>query len=168
MAFGGFKRGKLIEVPPGECAYVGSAMALKGSTCLAKRLLRHATRTGSQDPHLIRETMLDEFPQQGLSDGNLQPPDGKTLRWNVDHLLDASVAELVRAYVVRSPLALEPAIGDMLESDPQTIVFVKGLGANDRPGSTYLLRVEADCDWWNDLPARLDSLREAANGAAMS
>ena len=54
----------------------------------------------------------------------------------------------------------------MLESDPQTTIFEKGLGANDRPGSTCLLRVAADEAWWQGLPARLDALRAAAAHAA--
>lgn len=47
----------------------------------------------------------------------------------------------------------------MLEDDSAIVVFEKGLGGNDRPGHTYLLRVEADDTWWNVLAARLDSLR---------
>ena len=50
MPFGRFKRGKLIEVQAGNYAYIGSAMAMQGSTCLAKRLLRHATRSGDDSP----------------------------------------------------------------------------------------------------------------------
>jgi hypothetical protein len=47
LSFGRFKKGKLIDVRPGTYVYIGSAMAKQGATCLAKRLLRHATRSGS-------------------------------------------------------------------------------------------------------------------------
>lgn len=162
LRFGRFKRGKLIDVRPGSYAYIGSAMAQQGATCLAKRLLRHATRTGEKPPHAIRDAMLSDFPLVGLADSALQPPPRKTLRWNVDHLLDASGAELVAAYVIRSSQNLEPLVGDMLEADRHTVVFERGLGAHDRRGSTYLLRVEADEEWWHGLTERLESLHEAA------
>lgn len=161
MPFGRFKRGKRIAVPVGQYAYVGSAMGRKGSVCLSKRLLRHASRSGDKDAHAVRKIMLSQFPRMGLASIDLHAPEQKNLKWNVDHLLDVEVADLVIAYIVRSPVVLEPAIGDMLENDAHTIVFEKGLGANDRPGSTYLLRVEAEQDWWNELVPRLETLRES-------
>ena len=108
--------------------------------------------------------MLSEFPTIGLAEVDLQPPERKTLRWNVDHLLDTSSADLVSAHVVRCSFKLEPDIGDMLEADPSTVVFERGLGAGDRPGSTYLLRVEADKDWWHELTGRLEMLHQVAHG----
>lgn len=162
MKCGRFKRGKLITVPPGEYLYVGSAMAKQGSTCLARRLLRHASRSEEKTAHSIRKTMLGQFPKMGLSDLALKAPASKTLRWNVDHLLDRPEVELVAAYLIRCPVELEPAIGDMLEDDAHTKVIQKGLGANDRPGSTCLLRVDAEEVWWHKLRARLTSLRKKA------
>lgn len=166
MPFGRFKRGKLIEVQPGHYAYVGSAMALRGATSLAKRLLRHSSRSGEQPPHPIQATMLSQFPKLGVASNELQAPTDKRLRWHVDYLLDKSSVELVAAYVVRSSLVLEPSIGDMLEGDPHTVVFEPGLRASDRPGSTYLLRVEAEESWWRRLANRLRSLRLIDSGTA--
>lgn len=70
LSFGRFKKGKMIDVRSGDYAYIGSAMAKQGATCLAKRLLRHATRSGSNAPHTIRAAMLSEFPDGRL--GRLQ------------------------------------------------------------------------------------------------
>jgi len=162
MPFGRFKKGKVINVHAGEYLYIGSAMAIRGSTCLAKRLLRHASRCGTGSPHTIREDMLNEFSQRGLANTELRVPIHKTLRWNVDHLLDNSSVDLSAVYVVRCDQILESKIGDLLENDSATVVFEKGLGANDRPGHTYLLRVDADENWWKSLPQRLDTLRQAA------
>lgn len=91
----------------------------------------------------------------GLADSSLQPPPQKTLRWNVDHFLDSSYAELAAAYLIRSASILESEIGDMLEADPRTFAFGRGLDAHDQRGSTYLLCVEADEDWWLGLMERL-------------
>ena len=102
LRFGRFKKGKLISTPAGEYAYVGSALAEKGATTLARRLVRHATRSGDQRPHRIREAMLSQFAECGLGDGDLLPRRGKTLHWNVDFLLDLPSAELVRR--LRNPL----------------------------------------------------------------
>src|SRR5688572_27402755 len=66
MAFGGFKGGKPITVQPGWYSYVGSALGVKGPSCLARRLVRHATRLGSNLAHPIRSLMLNEFRRVGL------------------------------------------------------------------------------------------------------
>ena len=137
MSFEHFKGGKMINVQSGEYLYIGSAMGLTGSTCLAKRLLRHASRCGAGSPHAIREDMLNEFSQCGLASAELQAPVRKTLRWNVDHLLDKPSVDLIAVYVVRCDQKLESKIGDLLENDSATVVFEKGLGANDRPGHLF-------------------------------
>ena len=54
LQFGRFKKGKLISLPAGDYAYVGSALSEKGATSLARRLIRHATRSGNKPPHTIR------------------------------------------------------------------------------------------------------------------
>ena len=45
LKFGKFKKGKLISLPAGDYVYIGSALSQKGSTSLARRLIRHATRS---------------------------------------------------------------------------------------------------------------------------
>ncbi len=157
ISFGRFKRGKLIVVTPGDHLYIGSALAERGACCLAKRLVRHASRTGRRQPHQIREIMRTEFPRV-LGSGALLPGSGKHLRWNVDHLLDEPSVELVAAYLLRSPQRLEAELGRLLESDPATVVFERGLGANDIKGNTHLLRVDDGDDWWQRLPGKLSML----------
>ena len=152
LRFGRFKKGKLISLPAGEYAYVGSALAEKGATMLARRLIRHATRSGDRRPHRIRETMLRRFAECGLGDANLLPRRGKTLHWNVDFLLDLSSAELVGVVAIRSRNRLEGRLAKQLEEDPHTGVIERGLGANDVPGNTHLLHVSATEGWWASLP----------------
>ena len=155
LRFGRFKRGKLIALPAGEYAYVGSALSEKGATMLARRLVRHATRSGDQNPHRIRETMLRQFAECGLGDGNLLPQRGKTLHWNVDFLLDLPSAELMGISAIRSRKRLEDRLAKQLEEDPHTGVIERGLGANDVPGNTHLLHVNATEAWWASLPTLL-------------
>ncbi len=160
LRFGRFKKGKLISLPAGEYAYVGSALAEKGATTLARRLVRHATRSGEQRPHPIRETMLRRFAECGLGNGNLLPRRGKTLHWNVDFLLDLPSAELVGFIAIRSRERLEDRLAKQLEEDPHTGVIKRGLGANDVPGNTHLLHVSATEAWWASLPDPLTSMAE--------
>ena len=160
LRFGRFKKGKLISTPAGEYAYVGSALAEKGATTLARRLIRHATRSGDQRPHRIRKTMLRRFAECGLGNENLLPRRGKTLHWNVDFLLDLLSAELVDIYAIRSCKRLENRLAKQLEEDPHTEIIERGLGANDVPGNTHLLHVSAAEAWWESLPARLVSMAD--------
>ena len=163
LRFGRFKKGKLISLPAGEYAYIGSALAEKGATTLARRLIRHATRSGDQRPHPIRETMLCRFAECGLGNGNLLPQRGKTLHWNVDFLLDLPSAELVGIFAIRSRKRLEDRLAKQLEEDPHTGVIERGLGANDVPGNTHLLHVRATEAWWVSLPDLLASMAEGSS-----
>ena len=158
LQFGRFKKGKLISLPAGEYAYVGSALAEKGATTLARRLVRHATRSGDQRPHRIREMMLRQFAESGWGDANLLPRRGKTLHWNVDFLLDLPLAELVGIVAIRSRERLEDRLAKQLEADPHTRVIERGLGANDVPGNTHLLHISATEAWWTSLPTLLASM----------
>ena len=163
LRFGRFKKGKLISLPAGEYAYVGSALAEKGATTLARRLVRHATRSGDQHPHSIRETMLRRFAECGLGNENLLPRRGKTLHWNVDFLLDLPSAELVGISAIRSRERLEDRLAKRLEEDPHTEVIERGLGANDVPGNTHLLYITATDAWWASLSDLLASMVEESS-----
>jgi Uri superfamily endonuclease len=160
MAFGRFKGGKRIRVQAGDFLYFGSALAQKGASSLARRLVRHATRTDNRHPHPIRQAMLVEFERIGLGCNDLRPVKGKHLRWNVDHLLDQPCATLVTAYLIRTPLRLEGDLGRLLAGDPAAVIIERGLGANDIKGNTHLVRIEADERWWQRLPGRLRTFRK--------
>ena len=151
LQFGRFKKGKLISLPVGDYLYVGSALSEKAATSLARRLVRHATRSGDQPPHAIRKKMINQFAECGLGSRDLLPKQGKTLHWNVDFLLDLPAAELINIFAIRSPERLENRIAKWLEGDPHTEIIERGLGANDAPGDTHLLRVRADGTWWTSL-----------------
>ena len=158
LQFGRFKKGKLISLPAGDYAYVGSALSEKGATSLARRLVRHATRSGDRQPHRIREKMLEQFAECGLGDGNLLPKRGKTLFWNIDFLLDLESAEIEGFSAIRSQERLEDRLAKKLEQDSHTQVIERGLGANDVPGNTHVLRVCGDETWWRSLPAEFANI----------
>ena len=160
LKFGRFKKGKLISLPAGDYAYIGSALSEKGATSLARRLVRHATRSGDKQPHRIRGKMLEQFAECGLGDGNLLPKQGKTLFWNIDFLLDLDTAEIAGFSAIRSAERLEGRLAKTLEQDSHTQVIERGLGANDVPGNTHVLRVCAEESWWESLPAMLANMTQ--------
>ena len=155
LNFGRFKKGKQIAVSKGTYAYVGSALSQKGSTSLGRRLIRHATRTGQKPSQAIRQHLLERFQVVGLGQGDLRPRNGKTLFWNIDHLLDRESVRLTHVIALRSPDRIEASLGQFMMQDKATVIFEAGLGANDVPGNTHILQVVADEAWWIVLPERL-------------
>ena len=162
VAFGRFDGGKPIQVPSGEYAYVGSAMADRGPSSLARRLVRHATRTEDLPPHGVRASMLMHFPRVGLGEGDLLPRGSKRRHWHVDYLLDLPRAEMTCCFALRWPVRLESEVARLLEVAAQTSVLASGLGANDAAEATHLLRVRADDRWWEGLPHELARLTDHA------
>lgn len=158
LKFGRFKKGKLISLPTGDYVYIGSALSEKGATSLARRLIRHATRTGDKLPHPIREKMINRFIECGLGPRDLLPKHGKTLHWNIDFLLDLQSAELVNIFAIRSTERLENRFAKRLERDPHTEIIERGLGANDAPGATHLLRIRENRMWWASLTDKVKSV----------
>ena len=155
LSFGRFRKGKRIVVPAGTYVYIGSALGQKGATSLGRRLVRHATRSTPKPPHDIRSHLLDHFQILGLGQGDLRPQRDKTLYWNVDHLLDRVNVHLTHVIAMRSPERIEAQLGQFLMQDSTTHIVEAGLGANDIPGNTHLLGVNADEAWWLQLPDRL-------------
>ena len=82
------------------------------------------------------------------------------MHWNVDFLLDLSSAELAGVCAIRSRERLEDRLAKQLEEDPHTEIIERGLGANDVPGNTHLLHVNATEAWWASLPKLLVSMAE--------
>ena len=157
LAFGRFKKGKVIHLPKAEYIYTGSALGKKGSTCLARRLIRHATRTSDRMPHQIRPDMLKFFSDIKLASGELIPGTAKTLYWNIDHLLNQTEVEISSLVCVRIEEPLEAKIGKRLELIADTNTIEKGLGANDIKGNTHFLQLSDSAKNW---PLLIDSLFE--------
>ena len=160
LQFGRFKKGKLISLPAGDYTYVGSALSEKGATSLARRLIRHATRSGDRSPHTIRKNMINRFAECGLGPQDILPKSGKKLFWNVDFLLDLQSAEIVNVIAIRSPERLEHTIAGLLEHDTDTRIIEKGLGANDAPCNTHLLRVKTDEMWWTSFAGNIQKISQ--------
>ena len=155
LKFGRFKKGKVIHLPRSNYLYIGSALGQKGSTSLARRLVRHATRTSDRKPHQIRPQMLEFFPNIQLGKGDLRPSKPKNLFWNIDHLLNCTEVEINGLVGLRIEAKLETEIGKQLELRPDTHIIEKGLGANDIKENTHLLQfVDSNRNW----PSLVDSL----------
>ena len=127
LAFGRFKKGKVIHLPKAEYIYTGSTLGKKGSTCVARPLVRHTTRTSDRMPHQIRSDMLKFFLDIKLASGELIPRTAKTLYWNIDHLLNRTEVEISGLVCVRIEEPLEAKIGKRLELRADTNVIEKGL-----------------------------------------
>uniref|UniRef100_A0A540VHQ8 DUF123 domain-containing protein n=2 Tax=Litorilinea aerophila TaxID=1204385 RepID=A0A540VHQ8_9CHLR len=163
VAFGRFRGGEPIPLPAGDYLYVGSAMGKRGSATLARRVLRHACRSGQAPPHPIwmslQRSLRRELQEAGFPT-ELPRPSPKRCFWHIDYLLDRPEAELVQVFLVGSDQRLEASLARSLAADPHTRVVAAGLGARDSDQATHLLRVEAAPVWWQTLPHRLVSLSQ--------
>jgi Uri superfamily endonuclease len=158
LSFGRFKGGKVISLPEGDYLYVGSALGRPHASPLARRLIRHASRSNENHPHPVRAYLLEQFLHIGLGSGNLLPKNGKTLFWNIDHLLDRPEAELTGVVLIRSEERLESSVAKLLMQDSHTHIVEKGLGANDARGETHFLGLNADDEWWHHFAGKLSSI----------
>ncbi len=156
VVFGRFNQGQPVMLPDGDYLYVGSAMGKRGSSTLANRLLRHARRADADRPsaHLRRSGSLIFSKSAGPF---LQAPPLatrpfagiSTICWN------SPKPSLTQIYIACSRIRFESALAGDLLADPATRVVVPGLGASDDRGSTHLLLVDADEQWWRGLPQRM-------------
>ena len=152
LAFGEFQHGKKISLPEGTYLYVGSAYGQHRSSSLGYRLLRHASRSGSGIPHLIRPSLEKTLNAAGLL-GSI--PKRKTLHWHIDYLLDLPTAEIRGIVALRTKWKIESEVGDRVAAEDETLILAPGLGASDYPGKTHLFFVDADIKWWSNLPELL-------------
>jgi Uri superfamily endonuclease len=142
LVFGKFEQSKLFTIPEGDYLYIGSALGgEKRGAPLARRLIRHASRSGSQEPHTIRTAMMTLFAEENFTENNLIKPSEKKLRWHIDYLLDRREAEIDHVVIIRSPLRVEQWLAELLEALPETSLIAQGLGAQDTRKSTHLLRI---------------------------
>ena len=156
LRFGRFAGGAPIALQAGCYAYIGSAMARKGSASLVRRALRHATRSGQKPPHALRGLLLEHFTHIGLCSSNRPfPMPNKTVHWHIDHLLDLERTNLHSAFFLHGEKTLENALARLILSDAHAAAFAPGLGASDAPGQTHLLRIDSTPSWWTDISHRL-------------
>jgi len=151
LSFGRFQGGRPVAVPAGDALYVGSAMGRRGSSTLARRLLRHATRTPPLPPHPIRDELLAGLQNAGMGGPALAPPAGKRVRWHIDYLLDRPEVTLTHILAVRSLHPLETTLAQRLNADPCTALIAPGLGASDSTAPAHLLHLNAPPGWWEAL-----------------
>lgn len=138
VRFGRFADGRPITLAPAPYLYIGSAMASRGASTLAHRLLRHATR-GSGAAHRVRPELCT-VPVVS----QLRPPTRKRLHWHIDYLLDQPTADLTGIVAIRSARPLEAALARTLTQESWTAPVAPGLGAGDHPGASHLLRITGD------------------------
>ena len=158
LAFGRFERGKLFAIPEGDYLYIGSALGGgKAGAPLARRLLRHASRSGSNGPHAIRTAMMRLFSDQHFIETDSIELSEKKLRWHVDYLLDRREAEIDHIVIIRSPQRVEHKLSELLEPLSETSFIARRLGAQDTRNSTHLLRI-------SDQGRILELLRQSLPG----
>ena len=142
LRFGNFLGGRHFSLDPGYYVYIGSALGTKSSVMpIARRLVRHASRSNGKPPHEVRDYMIRYFKKNKLAAANLRPPTDKKLHWHIDYLLDSLDTRIVKACIICSPLRLEGALSDLALSLDETFVIVRGLGARDFRNSTHFLGV---------------------------
>lgn len=158
VRFGRFRNGEAIPLPAGTYLYVGSARSAGGSPALARRLLRHATRSGRRRPQGIRRGLSARLAAVGLIDGADLAPRTKRLRWHVDYLLDCHAAEIAGVWALRTERPAEREIARRLADDPGSVLVRKGLGASDDPGGTHLFRIRDPERAWRRVVRDLGNL----------
>ena len=153
LGFGRFQGGRALPLAAGVYAYVGSALGRPGVPSLARRLLRHATRTDGSAQR-VRARLGWALKAAGLADASVRPPLDKTRRWHIDYLLDHPAAALVGVIAIPGEIGCETALAGVLADDPMVRAPARGLGASDDPGHTHLLAVPEAAAWWAGLPQR--------------
>jgi len=142
LAFGKFQHGALFTIPKGDYLYIGSALG--GTTSgapLARRVLRHASRSGGKSHHHIRDEMVQLFLEKRFLERTVMTPSAKKLRWHVDYLLELPEAELTHVVLIRSPLRIEQKLAELAEKLDGISRIAPRLGAQDTKGSTHLLKL---------------------------
>jgi Uri superfamily endonuclease len=150
VAFGRFAGGRVFVLPAGDYLYVGSALGKRGATALAGRLLRHATRSGDQPAHAIREALFTELHQASM---HPKRPMHKRCHWHIDYLLEQHNVTLRQIYALRTATPIEAALARWLMAEAVTTTVVPGLGSSDDRGATHLFYVTAPTVWWQALPS---------------
>jgi len=136
LAFGKFQQSRLFTIPESDYLYIGSALGGdKSGNPLARRLIRHASRSDDKPPHEIRASLINFFSKDASE------PSIKKLHWHIDYLLDRPEAEINHIMMIRSPLKMEHKLSELLESRIETSMLAPRLGALDTSNSTHILQL---------------------------
>lgn len=143
LAFGMFQKGKLFTIPKGDYIYIGSALGKKNTSGspLARRVIRHTSRSGGKKHHRIRDTMLNLFSEKEFIINREINSSAKKIRWHIDYLLDLSEAEITHIVLICSPMRIEQKLSELLEKLDETSLIAPRLGAQDTRKSTHILKL---------------------------
>jgi len=141
LAFGRFMKGKKLLLPAGYYLYLGSALG-KGDNAfpLARRLLRHTSRSGNRKPHAIGKKLWRVLRKNRVAGDTAHCIRQKKLHWHIDYLLDRAESRIFHIVIIRSAEKLEAALSRYLDAHPKTSVLALRLGAQDTKNSTHLLQ----------------------------
>ena len=142
LAFGKFQQSRLFTIPESDYLYIGSALGgNKSGNPLARRLIRHASRSDGKAPHEIRAALINFFSKDDIALKNAIKPSTKKIHWHIDYLLDRPEAAISHIMMIRSPMKMERKLSELLESLHETSMLAPRLGAQDTPNSTHLLQI---------------------------
>ena len=140
LTFGRFQQCRLFTIPEGHFLYIGSALGRSGNP-LARRLVRHASRSGEKHPHAIRSELMQLFSTGQVTANNFCEPSKKKLHWHIDYLLDYPAAEIEHIVIIRSPVTMEHSLATFLSALHETSPLAPRLGAQDTRNSTHILQI---------------------------
>jgi Uri superfamily endonuclease len=140
LAFGRFQLSRIFSIPEGDYLYIGSALGRTGNP-LARRLIRHASRSSGKKPHEIREAIVKLFSNNDASRNCTIEPTEKKLHWHIDYLLEHAEAEISHIVIIRNPEKIEHNLSEFLSSVQETTQLAPRLGAQDTRNSTHILSV---------------------------
>ena len=139
LAFGRFQRSRMFSIPEGDYLYIGSALGKTGNP-LARRLIRHTSRSKGKLPHKIQATLIKQFSSDNAPPLNCCiDTTAKKLHWHIDYLLEHKESEISHIVIIRHPEKMEHNLSEFLASLPQTSILAPRLGAQDTRNSTHIL-----------------------------
>ncbi len=140
LAFGRFQKSRLFSIPDGDYLYIGSALGKTGDP-LARRLIRHASRSNGKPPHKIQSEIIKLFSKNDAVKSCAFIASEKKLHWHIDYFLEHSEAEITHVLIMRHPEKLEHHLSEFLASIRETSLVAPRLGAQDTRNSSHILRL---------------------------
>ena len=140
LAFGRFQQSRLFSIPEGNYLYIGSALGGKGYP-LARRLIRHASRSNGKQPHKIQIEIIKLYSKNDAARKCAVIASEKKLHWHIDYLLEHKEAEITHIVILQHPEKMEPHLSEFLASIRETSLVAPRLGAQDTRNSSHILRI---------------------------